>query len=130
LKLILSSGFLAAALLLSACGSNAKLLAERSGVEATHLQEICRRGGLATDETKRADDLLAKSKAQFKDGDEEAALGQSDLAETLYRLALARKELAETQAQVESLRTALAKDQDQLQTYQEILEEMKMRRKP
>lgn len=130
MKSILLSGFLAAALGLSACGSSYKLIAERTGIEAAQLQDHCKRTGLATEETKRADDLLAKSRAELKDGDEESANQMADLSSTLYRLALARKELAETQAQVDALRASLTKDQDQLATYQEVLEEIKTRRKP
>jgi hypothetical protein len=131
LQPILLAGFLAAALGLSACGSNAvKVMAERQSAEAVHMQEHCRRTGLANDETQRADKLLAAAQKHLKDGDEEPARAEADLAGTLYRLALARKELADTQSQVDALRTALAKDQDQLTTYQEVLEEIKTRRKP
>ena len=48
----------------------------------------------------------------------------------LYRLALSRRELVETQASVDALKAALAKDKDQLQTYQQVLEEVKTKRKP
>ena len=41
-----------------------------------------------------------------------------------------RRELAETQAAVDALKASLAKDKDQLQTYQQVLEEVKAKRKP
>jgi predicted O-linked N-acetylglucosamine transferase (SPINDLY family) len=124
------TGLLAAGLCLAACGSNAALLAERKRGEAEHLQEYCRQAGLATEETKRADGYLTQAQKSLKDGDEEPAREKADLSVTLFRLALARKELADTQAQVLALKQSLSKDQDQLATYQEILEEIKTRRKP
>jgi chromosome segregation ATPase len=121
---------LAMILALSGCGSNAALLAERSRTEAEQLQDACRRTALANEETKQADGYLTASAAHLKDGQEEVAQRESDLASILYRLALARRELAETQAAVDALKTSLAKDQDQLQTYQQVLEEVKAKRKP
>ena len=123
-------GTLAAAVSLTACGSNHALLAERSRGEAGQLQEYAKRAGLDNAETRRADASLASAARHLKDGDEDEASAESDLAVTLYRLALARKELADVQAQVAALKQGLAKDKDQLQTYQEILGEMKSVRKP
>lgn len=123
-------GTLAAALSLTACGSNHAMLAERSQSEATHLQGYCARAGLNNAETQRADASLASAAKHLKDGDEDEASVESDLAGTLYRLAMARKDLADVQSQVELLKKGLAKDKDQLQTYQEILGEMKSVRKP
>ena len=115
---------------LVACGANHSLLVERSQTESQHLQEFCKRAEIANAETQKADSLLIASARHMKDGDEEPALEEADLATTLYHLALARRELNEVQAQVQSLKAALAKDKDQLQTYQQILEEMKIVRKP
>jgi uncharacterized phage infection (PIP) family protein YhgE len=113
------------------CGSNqALLLAERSRGEAAHLQDYCKRAGIADAETQKADASLASAAKHLKDGDEEAAAADAELAGTLYRLALSRKDLFDTQAQVDALQQGLAKDKDQLQTYQEILSEMKTVRKP
>jgi hypothetical protein len=123
-------GMMAAGLCLSACGSNQALVAERSQTEASHLQEFCKRAGLNVAETQKADGLFAASAKHLKDGDEDEAAAEADLAGTLYKLALARKELAEVQAQVDGLKQSLSKDKDQLQTYQEILSEMKTTRKP
>lgn len=121
---------LAAALFLAACGSNSAMLAQRSQSEAEQLQQWCRKANLNVPETVKADMTLAASQKHLKDGDDEAAAAESDLAVTLYRLALARKELSDLQAQVDDLKKGLAKDKDQLQTYQEILGEMKSVRKP
>ena len=121
---------LALTLGLAGCGSNAALLAERSLTEAEQLQEACRRTALANAETQRADGYVTASAAHLKDGQEEVAQRESELAAILYRLALARRELAETQAAVDALKTSLAKDKDQLQTYQQVLEEVKAKRKP
>jgi uncharacterized phage infection (PIP) family protein YhgE len=118
------------AMCLIACGSNQALLAERGRGEAEHLQDYCKRAGIASAETQRADASLASAAKHLKDGDEDAASADAELAGTLYRLALARKDLAETQSQVDQLKQGLAKDKDQLQTYQEILSEMKTVRKP
>jgi hypothetical protein len=123
-------GTFAVALSLTACGSNQALLAERSRGEAGHLQEYCKRAGINNAETQRADAALASAARRLKDGDEDEASAESDLAGTLYRLALARKELTDVQTQVDLLKQGLAKDKDQLQTYQEILGEMKSVRKP
>ena len=117
-------------LLLLGCGSNAALLAGRSRTEAEQLQEVCRRTALANEETKQADGHLAASFDHLKHSREEEGLREADLAAILYRLALARRELAETQAAVDALKTSLAKDKDQLQTYQQVLEEVKAKRKP
>lgn len=116
--------------LLAGCGSNAALLAERAQTEAEQLQEACRRTSLASEDTKKADALVASAVKHKKDGDDEAALREGELAVIFYRLALARRELAETQAAVEVLKSSLAKDKDQLQTYQQVLEEVKAKRKP
>ncbi len=115
---------------LLACGANQSLLVERSQSESQHLQEFCKRAAFSNSETQKADSLLSASGRHLKDGDEAPALAEADLATTLFRLALARRELNEVQTQVESLKAALAKDKDQLQTYQQILEEMKVVRKP
>ncbi|GEM_PF-2289269 len=123
-------GTLAAAICLSACGSNHAQLAQRGQSEGEHLQEFCKRAGINNAETQRADAALASSAKHLKDGDEDEASAESDLAGTLYRLAMARKELADVQSEVETLKKGLAKDKDQLQTYQEILSEMKTVRKP
>jgi hypothetical protein len=127
-KIILAS--LGAALWLCACGSTRPNLAERGHNEAQRLQEYCKRAGINNAETQRADAYLADAAKSLKDGDEDKAFNQSDLASSQYRLALARKDLADNQAQVDSLKAGLAKDKDQLQTYQEILSEMKTVRKP
>ena len=130
---IRKSGAMAAGLclaFLAACGSNAALLAERSRTEAEQLQDVCRRSTLANEETKKADALMAAAAKHQKDGDEEVALREADLASIYYRLALARRELAETQAAVDALKTSLAKDKDQLQTYNQVLEEVKAKAKP
>lgn len=121
---------LGAGLCLAACGSHGPLLADRDRGEAEHLQAVCKSGHVVSDETKRADSLLAQAQKHFKDGDADPAATEAELSGTLYRLALSRKQLAETQAQVDALKLALAKDKDQLQTYQEILEEIKTVRKP
>jgi hypothetical protein len=121
---------LAAAFMLAACGSNSAMLAQRAQSEAEQLQQYCRKANLNNPETVKADLTLASAQKNLKDGDDDAAAAESDLAVTLYRLALARKELADLQAQVENLKQGLAKDKDQLQTYQEILGEMKAVRKP
>jgi chromosome segregation ATPase len=118
------------AALLAGCGSNAAMLAERQKTEAEQLQEACKRTALSTAETRKADGLVASAATRLKDGDEEAALREGELAAILYRLALARRELTETQAAVEALKASLAKDKDQLQTYQQVLEEVKAKRKP
>jgi hypothetical protein len=123
-------GMLAAALCLSACGSNQAMLAERGRGEAEQLQEFSKRAGLNNAETQRADASLASASKHLKDGEDETAAAESDLAITLYRLALARKDLADLYAQVDLLKKGLAKDKEQLQTYQEILSEMKSTRKP
>jgi hypothetical protein len=123
-------GTFAVAMSLAACGSNQALLAERSRGEAEHLQDYCKRAGINNAETQRGDASLASAAKHLKDGDEDEASAESDLAGTLYRLALARKELTDVQSQVELLKKGLAKDKDQLQTYQEILSEMKTVRKP
>lgn len=123
-------GMLAAALCLSACGSNQAMLAERGRSEAEQLQEFSKRAGLNNAETQRADASLASATKHLKDGEDESAAAESDLAITLYRLALARKDLADLNAQVDLLKKGLAKDKEQLQTYQEILSEMKSTRKP
>lgn len=123
-------GTLALALAFAACGSNRALLAERSRGEAEHLQEYCKRAGVNTAESQRADAALASAVKHLKDGDEETAGTESGLAITLYRLALAKRDSAEVGAQVDGLKRELANDNDQLQTYQEILQEMKTVRKP
>ena len=123
-------GTLSALLGLMACGSSQAVLINRSHTEAEHLQEFCKRASIANAETHKADSLLAAASSHIKDGDEEPALAEADLAGTWYRLALARRDLGDAQAQVESLKVALAKEKDQLQTYQQILEEMKTVRKP
>ena len=106
-------GICAVALGLIACGSNRALLVERAQTEAGHLRDYCKQAGLDNAETQRADALLASSAKHLKEGEEDAASAESDLAGTLYRLALARKELAEVQAQVAGLKQSLAKDRDQ-----------------
>ena len=116
--------------LLAGCGSNAGMLAERSRTEAAELQEACRRTRLQSDETRKADALVASAARNQKEGDEDAALKEADLAVSDYRLALARRELGQTLTAVESLKASLAKDQDQLHTYQQVLEEVKAKRKP
>jgi hypothetical protein len=121
---------LAAGICLLACAGNNSLLVERSQAESQHLQEFCKRAEFSNPETQKADALVLASAQHLKDGDEEPALAEAELATTLYRLALARRDLNEVQIQVESLKAALAKDKDQLQTYQQILEEMKIVRKP
>ena len=113
-----------------ACGSNHAQLAQRGQGESEHLQDYCKRAGLNNAETQRADAALASAAKHLKDGDDDEAVAESDLAGTLYRLALARKDLADVQAEVDLLKKGLAKDKDQLQTYQEILSEMKTVRKP
>ena len=123
-------GMLAVALCLTACGSNQAMLAERGRSEAEQLQEFAKRAGVDNAETQRANASLASATKHLKDGDDEAAAAESDLAVTLYRLALARKELADLNTQVDLLKQGLAKDKEQLQTYQEILSEMKSVRKP
>lgn len=123
-------GAMALGLCLMACASNKAMFAERSRGEAEQLQELCKKGALADADTHRADSLLSASNRHLKDGDEEPARSEAELAGTLYRLALAHRELNDVQTQVESLKKSLAKDKDQLQTYQQILEEMKTVRKP
>lgn len=123
-------GTLAVAACLAACGSNQAHLAHRGQSEAEHLQKYCERAGLNNAETQRADASLASAAKHLKDGDDAEAVAESDLAASLFRLALARKALAEVQAEVVVLKQGLAKDKDQLQTYQEILSEMKITRKP
>ncbi len=116
--------------LLAGCGSNQALLAERSRTEAESLQDACKRTGLANEETKKADALMAAAATHQKDGAEEVALREAELAGILYRLALARRELVETQAAVDAMKASLAKDKDQLQTYQQVLQEVKAKAKP
>ncbi|MDQ3003748.1 MAG: hypothetical protein M3Y08_21120 [Fibrobacterota bacterium] len=123
-------GMLAVALCLAACGSNQAMLAERGRSEAEQLQEFAKRAGLNNAETQRAEASLASATKHLKDGDDETAAAESDLAVTLFRLALARKDLTDLNAQVDLLKKGLAKDKEQLQTYQEILSEMKSTRKP
>lgn len=130
---IRKSGAVAAGLclaFLAACGSNAALLADRSRSEAQQLQDVCRLSTLSNEETKKADALMATAGKHQKDGDEETALREADLASIYYRLALARRELAETQAAVDALKASLSKDNDQLQTYQQVLQEVKAKAKP
>jgi hypothetical protein len=115
---------------LMACGSSHPLLAERIQTEAGHLQGFCKRSSLVDVHTLKADSLLSASSRHLKDGDEESALAEAELASTLYRLSLAHRDLNEANTAVEGLKVTLAKDKDQLQTYQQILEEMKTVRKP
>jgi tetratricopeptide (TPR) repeat protein len=116
--------------LLVGCGSNAGMLAERSRTEAAELQDACNRTALKSDETRKADALMASAAKHQKDGKDDLALQAADQAVILYRLALARRDLGENLAAVESLKASLAKDKDQLQTYQQVLEEVKATRKP
>lgn len=128
-SLLFASAFVALSLL-TACGSNQALLAERSRTEAEQLQDACRRTDLANEDTRKADALMAAAAMHQKDGAEEVALREAELAGILYRLALARRELAETQAAVDAMKASLAKDKDQLQTYQQVLQEVKAKAKP
>lgn len=125
-----SLGAFGMGLILMACGSSHVLLVERNRSEAGHLQEFCKRANVIDAETLKADSLLAVSSRHLKDGDEESALAESELAGTFFRIALKRHELEGLKTQVESLKVSLARDKDQLQTYQQILEEMKTVRKP
>lgn len=128
----ISAALLAAAMLalLAGCGSNQALLAERVKTEAEQLQDACRRTALANEETRKADAYVAAAAKHMQEGEAEVAQREAELAAILYRLALARRELAETQAAVEALKTSLAQDKDKLQTYQQVLEEVKAKRKP
>jgi len=78
----------------------------------------------------KADSLLEESNKYFKADDLENARLVSESAIGYYRIALARVAKSKSDKEWEASEAPLAKDKERLETYQEILAEMKTRKKP
>ncbi len=111
------------------CASSPINVTQRNISLAEQLQGYCKNQNIQSEAISFADSLLALSKTSIKDGKDDEAYWQSDMAGIYYKLGITRQILKIEDTQLRELKKALSQDKEHLISLKEVYEEIKALRK-
>ena len=121
--------FAVISVILLSCAAKKTVLTQRNLDSSNNLKRYCELNKIQSRDIALADSLMAESAKSLREGKDDEAFWQSDMAETYYKMGITRQQLNDSRKKMTSLKKSLAENQEHLTSLMEVYEEIKSLRR-